>query len=233
MANVVVVLTSHAELGDSGKTTGFYFDEMATPYWALKDAGHNVTLASIKGGRPPFDPGSVKDDPEESPAAVQRFLTDDAAMAALDNTPSIEEIDPDNFDAVFLPGGHGTMFDFANNDALGALVGKIYDKHGTIGAVCHGPAGLIGARRADGKPVISGHKVNGFTDAEEDAVGLTQTVPFLLESSLREQGGRFEGTENFNSHAVRDRQLITGQNPASVAAVAEKMLEALAATETS
>ncbi|PID60819.1 MAG: glutamine amidotransferase [Gammaproteobacteria bacterium] len=229
MANVVIVLTSHNALGNSGKLTGFYFDEMATPYWALKDAGHAVTLASIQGGNPPFDPGSVKENPDERPAQVQRFLVDDAAMAELKNTPAVADLDPDAFDAVFLPGGHGTMFDFANNVALGALVGKVYDNDGTIGAICHGPAGLVGALRADGQPVVAGHKVSGFTNAEEVAVGMAETVPFLLEETLRAQGAAFEGTDNFKSHAVRDRQLVTGQNPASVAAVAELMLEALAA----
>ncbi|PIE15353.1 MAG: glutamine amidotransferase [Rhodobacterales bacterium] len=228
MARVAIILTSHGTLGDSGKATGFYFDEMATPYWALKDAGHTVTLASIQGGKPPFDPGSIKDTPDERPAAVQRFLTNDDAMAELDNTPAVADLDPGDFDAVFLPGGHGTMFDFADNAVLGALVGKIYDNDGVIGAVCHGPAGLLGARRADGQPVVAGHKVNAFTDAEEAAVGLTETVPFLLETTLREQGAAFENADNFNAHAVRDRQLITGQNPASVASVADLMLKALA-----
>lgn len=125
------------------------------------------------------------------------------------------------------------MFDFADNATLGALIGKIYDNNGMIGAVCHGPAGLVGARRADGKPVVEGHKINGFTDAEEEAVGLTQTVPFLLEKTLREQGAKFESTDNFQSYAVRDGQLVTGQNPASVAAVTDLMLEALSARVTS
>lgn len=233
MAKVVIVLTSHNALGDSGKPTGFYFDEMATPYWALKDAGHSVTLASIKGGTPPFDPGSLKDNPEERPAPVQRFLTDDASMAALEQTPGVGDLNPSDFDAVFLPGGHGTMFDFADSAELGALVGNIYDNKGTIGAVCHGPAGLVGARRSNGRPIVEGHKVNAFTDAEEEAVGLTETVPFLLEKTLREQGAQFEGTANFQSHAVRDGQLVTGQNPASVTAVADLMLEALAQPATS
>ncbi len=228
MARVAIILTSHGTLGESGKATGFYFDEMATPYWALKDAGHTVTLASIQGGKPPSDPGSIKDNPDDRPAAVQRFLTNDDAMAELDNTPAVADLDPGDFDAVFLPGGHGTMFDFAGNAVLGALVGKIYDNDGIIGAVCHGPAGLLGARRADGQPVVAGHKVNAFTDAEEAAVGLTKTVPFLLETSLREQGAAFENADNFNAHAVRDRQLITGQNPASVGSVADLILKALA-----
>ncbi len=228
MAKVVIVLTSHDVLGDAGKPTGYYFDEMATPYWALVDAGHDVTLASIKGGTPPFDPGSVKENPEERPAAVQRFFTDDTAMSSLEQTMAVKDLDPAEFDAVFLPGGHGTMFDFADNAELGAFVGKVYDNKGTIGAVCHGPAGLVGARRSDGRPVVEGHKVNAFTDAEEAAVGLTKTVPFLLETTLRAQGAQFENSDNFQSHAVRDGQLITGQNPASVAAVADLMVEALA-----
>ncbi|MFV0643636.1 MAG: type 1 glutamine amidotransferase domain-containing protein, partial [Sphingomonadaceae bacterium] len=172
MAEVLIILTSHTEIGNSGKETGFYFDEMATPYWALIDAGHEVSIASIQGGQPAYDPSSVKANAAERPAPVQRFFDDAAAMAKLQNTPAVDVVNAADFDALFLPGGHGTMFDFAQSKALNNLVGKIYDQGGVIGAVCHGPAGLIGAVRADGKPVVAGHRVNSFTDAEEQAVGL-------------------------------------------------------------
>ena len=230
MAHVLIVLTSHTSLGNTGKVTGFYFDEMATPYWALVDAGHKVTVASIAGGAAMHDPGSVNADPEKRPEAVVRFLSDTTAMTKLTNTPSIDVIDPDRFDAVFLPGGHGTMYDFPQNLALANVVGSIWDKGGAIAAVCHGPAGLVGALRADGKPLVEGLRVNAFTDAEEAAVNLTKEMPFPLESKLRKQGAIFEKSENFQPHAVRDGRLVTGQNPASALLVAEHLVATLVDT---
>ncbi len=227
MKHVLIVLTSHTRLGDTGKPTGFYFEELATPYWALTDAGYDVTIASIAGGKPEHDPGSLKDDETLRPQSVQRFVTDEAAMAKLANTPAIGEIDPAEFDAIFLPGGHGVMWDFPKSEALAKAVGAIYGAGGVVGAVCHGPVGLINAKRADGAPLVAGLKVNSFTDAEEEAVGLTSTVPLLLEGRLRELGGRFEGAANFTSQAVRDGRLVTGQNPMSSDAVGKLLLEAL------
>ena len=228
MARVLIVLTSHTKLGHTGRDTGFYFDEMVTPYWALKDAGFDVDIASIGGGAAVHDPGSVQADPAERPAPVSRFLDDKAAMAKLTNTTAIADVDATQFDAVFLPGGHGTMYDFPESAALAEVVSAIYAADGIVGAVCHGPAGLVGATRPDGKPLVDGLRVNAFTDAEEEAVNLTDAMPFLLETRLRALGGRFEGTDNFQSHAVRDGQLVTGQNPASAGAVAALLLEALA-----
>lgn len=228
MARILIVLTSHTALGDTKRPTGFYFDEMATPYWALVDAGHEVEIASISGGAPVHDPGSVKDDPAERPAPVARFLDDTDAMAKLGATEPVADIDAARFDAVFLPGGHGTMWDFAQTDALGALVSDIWAQNGVVAAVCHGPAGLLGATKPDGRPLVDGLRVGGFTDAEEAAVGLTDVMPFLLETRLREQGGLFESAENFQPHAVADGRLVTGQNPASAGRVADLMLEALA-----
>jgi putative intracellular protease/amidase len=228
MAKVLIVLTSHTQIGDTGRATGFYFDEMAAPYHALADAGHSVEIASIKGGVPPHDPASVKADPAARPAAVRRFLGDPAAMAKLADTPAIAAIDASAFDAVFLPGGHGTMYDFPFSAALAEVVGRIFDQGGVIGAVCHGPAGLVAARRGDGRPLVEGLRVNGFTDAEEEAAGLTAAMPFLLETRLRELGGLFHGAPNFTAHAVRDGQLVTGQNPMSAEEVARLMVEALA-----
>lgn len=222
----LIILTSHDEIGDTGRRTGFYFDEMATPYWALVDAGYTVEIASIAGGVAPADPGSIGDETSR-PQAVSRFMADDAAMAKLRETPPVAAMKADDFAAVFLPGGHGTMWDFAQSEALGRIVGAAYDSGAVIGAVCHGPAGLLGARRADGRPLVEGLRVGGFTDAEEEAVGLTQTVPFLLETRLRELGGRFECAPNFQPHAVRDGRLVTGQNPQSAPLVTTKMLEAL------
>ncbi|WP_324134771.1 type 1 glutamine amidotransferase domain-containing protein [Bosea sp. (in: a-proteobacteria)] len=228
MAKVLIILTSHTQLGNTGRATGFYFDEMAAPYYALVDVGHDVDIASIKGGAAAHDPGSVKADPAERPAAVQRFLTDPAAMEKLSATHPIAAVDPARYDAVFLPGGHGTMYDFPTSEALAAVVGRVHDQGGVIAAVCHGPAGLVNAKRADGQPLVAGLRVNSFTDAEEAAVGLTDAMPFLLESRLKALGASFEGAANFTAKAVRDGRLITGQNPMSAEAVAGLLVEALA-----
>ena len=227
MARILIVLTSHTRLGDTGRETGFYFDEMAPPYWALTDAGHEVEIASIAGGPAVHDPGSLHADPAKQPEAVRRFLHDDAAMAKLSATRAIGTLDPSAYDAVFLPGGHGTMWDFAQTDALGTLVSVVWGKGGVVGAVCHGPAGLLGATKAGGAPLVEGLRVAAFTDAEEIAVGLTEVVPFLLETRLRAQGAIHEAAPDFAAHAVRDGRLVTGQNPASAEAVGRLMVEAL------
>jgi putative intracellular protease/amidase len=230
MANILIVLTSHTKLGDTGKPTGFYYEELATPYFALTDAGHTVNIASIKGGSGAHDPSSLKADEAARPASVQRFVKDAAAIKKLAVTIAIADVAPVDYHGIFLPGGHGTMYDFPLSAALGTVVGKIHDRGGVVGAVCHGPAGLVNAIRADGKPLVAGFKVNSFTDAEEEAVGLTSAMPFLLETRLKALGGLFEGGPNFTSKAVRDGRLVTGQNPMSSEAVAALMLEALAET---
>jgi putative intracellular protease/amidase len=221
----LIFLTSHNRLGDTGRPTGFYFDEMAAPYWALVDAGYAVDIASVKGGAAPHDPGSYGE-AGKRPAAVQRFIDDSASMAKLAATPPVASINPRNYRAVFLPGGHGTMWDFTDT-AVAELVSGMWDLGAVVGAVCHGPAALVHAKRADGQPLVSGLRVNSFTDAEEAAVSLTGVVPFLLETELRNRGALFEHAANFQAHAVRDGRLVTGQNPRSVDAVAKLMLEAL------
>ncbi len=223
MARILIVLTSHATLGNTGKATGFYFEELAVPYWAFRDAGHSVDLASIAGGKPPHDPESLKENHE----AVTRFLADKDAAASLSRTLPIEAAKAGAYDAVFLPGGHGTMWDLPGNTALARVIGAIFDAGGAVGAVCHGPAGLIDAKGADGLPIVRGRRVNGFTDSEEKASGLGGTVPFLLETRLRETGAKFEGGADFQPYAVRDGMLVTGQNPASSANVAALMLDIL------
>lgn len=228
MANVLFILTSHDKLGDTGNPTGFYIDEMAAPYWALTDAGRDITIASVKGGKPPIDPNSLDDDPAKRPAPVTRFLDDATASAKLENTPAVATLDVADYDAVFLPGGHGTMWDFAKNDDIARLVSGIYAKDGVVGAVCHGPAGLLGATKPDGTPLVAGLRVNGFTDSEENTVGLTDQVPYLLESRLRELGGKFEGKDDWAAFAVTDGRLVTGQNPQSAEKVGEQLVAALA-----
>ena len=222
----LIVLTSHDRLGAKGKPTGFFWEEMAVPYWALRDAGLEVDFASIDGGEPPADPGS--DNADERPPAVQRFMDDGQAMQSLATSRPVASVEPSRYDLVYLPGGHGTMWDFAQSEALGRLVARAYQDGAVVGAVCHGPSGLAGARLDDGRPLVAGKRVNSFTDAEEAKVGLTDTVPYLLESRLRELGALFEGNpEPFGPHAVRDGRLVTGQNPASSARVADLLLEAL------
>ena len=227
MAKVAINLTSHTQLGDTGRATGFHFEELATPYFALVNAGHEVTLASIKGGPGAHDPGSFKGDPAARPASVNRFAEDPAAMAKLAATIAVADLEAEGYDAVFLPGGHGTMWDFPGNAALAALVGEVHAAGGVIGAVCHGPAGLVDAKRADGQPLVQGLKVNSFTNAEEDAINLSAAMPFMLETRLKDLGGLFEGGDKWSSTAVSDGRVVTGQNPMSAQAVADLMLEAL------
>jgi putative intracellular protease/amidase len=223
----LIILTSHNRLGNTGRATGFYFDEMATPYWELIDAGYSVEIASVKGGNAPYDIGSYGETGKRA-ASVQRFIDDGASISKIKSSLPISSIKIANYAAVFLPGGHGTMWDFTD-EQLADLVGKAWDNGSVIGAVCHGPAALVHAKKADRTPIVLGLRVNSFTDAEEAAVGLTEIVPFLLETELRKRGAKFENAGNFESHAVRDGQLVTGQNPRSAKAVAALMLEALAA----
>jgi putative intracellular protease/amidase len=222
----LIIVTSHSVLGTAGRKTGFYFDEMATPYWALTDAGYDVEIGSIIGGEAPIDPSSYGEDGKR-PAAVQRFMDDGAGMAGLKTTRAVAGIDPRQFRAVFLPGGHGTMWDFTDT-GLAELIGTAWDNGAVVGAVCHGPAGLVHAKRGDGRPLVEGLKVNSFTDGEEAAVQLTGVVPFLLESELRKRGAKFQSSPKFQPHAVRDGRLVTGQNPQSAGLVAELLLQALA-----
>lgn len=229
MARILMVLTSHTRLGGTGRATGFYFEELAAPYYAFVDAGHEVDIASIAGGKAAHDPSSLEEEEAQRPDSVRRFLSDTVAMARLSRTLKIDAVDPAAYAAIFLPGGHGVMWDFPNNAALSQAVSRIFNAGGVVGAVCHGPAGLVDAQRADGKPLVSGLKVNSFTNAEEEAVALTKEVPFLLETRLRDLGGVFEAGENFTPKAVRDGRLVTGQNPMSSRLAADLVLEALAA----
>jgi putative intracellular protease/amidase len=222
-----MILTSTDKMGDDGAPTGFYWEEMAVPYWAFREAGYTVDLASPKGGRPPADPAS-DDDTMARPRAVKRFMEDEKAMNALENTLRLTDVDASQYDGVFLPGGHGTMWDFHQTPQVAATVSKIHEQGGVVGAVCHGPAGLLGTKRSDGTPLLKGRKVNGFTNSEETAAGLNNVVPFLLEDELKAEGAIFErSTEDFSGFAVRDARIVTGQNPDSSAQVAEHMLAAL------
>lgn len=229
MPRILVVLTSHGALGDTGRPTGFHWEELTTPYWIFRDAGIEVEIASVAGGRAPHDPASLRDEAEVNAPSVARFLRDPAAMAALHGAMPVGEAQPARYDGVFLPGGHGTMWDLPGSAPLARLVGALFDSGRAVAAVCHGPAGLVAAVRADGRPIVEGRRVNSFTDAEEAAVGLTAVMPFLLEARLRELGGLFEGGPNFQAYAVRDGNLVTGQNPASAGAVARHVLDVVRA----
>ena len=223
--NILMVLTSHDRLGDTGKKTGFWLEEFAAPYYVLKEAGHRITLASPAGGQPPLDPKS--NEPDAQTDATRRFQDDAEAVAALAETERLADVEPERFDAVFFPGGHGPMWDLAEDPDVKRLIEALVEAGKPVAAVCHGPAVFRQAVGPDGKPLVKGRQVTGFTNAEEDAVGLTQVVPFLLEDLLREQGADFSKAKAFEPHVVRDELLITGQNPASSAPAAEALLEAL------
>jgi putative intracellular protease/amidase len=223
---VLMIVTSNSRMGDSGKPTGIWAEELAVPYCQLVDAGIQVTLASPLGGAAPLDPGSVKPAGQNHPV-VERFLNDATAQALVRATQKASDVDAAQFDAVFFPGGHGTMWDLPVDAGVTHAVEAAFAAKKLIASVCHGAAGLISARRPDGKSIVHGLRVNSFTDAEEAAAGLTAVVPFQLESRLRELGGKFEGAANWQAFAVRDGQLITGQNPQSSALVATHLLAAL------
>lgn len=224
MPKALFILTSHDTLGDTGKPTGFYWEELAAPYWILSDAGWQIELASIKGGKPPADPSSAEGDAMTD--KVRRLLADEAVMNKLENTTKVEDVEVSGCDIVFLPGGHGTMWDLPNSKALGDLLGRAFDKGAVVGAVCHGPAGLLSARLASGDPLVHGRRVAGFTNSEEDAVGLSDVVPFMLEDQLKAQGGHHQKGPDWQPFAIADGNLVTGQNPASSAEVARLMLKA-------
>jgi putative intracellular protease/amidase len=227
MKPILMIVTSHAQLGNTGKPTGIWAEELTTPYYALVDAGYQVTLASVQGGKPPFAEGSVKEPVDANEGSVKRFLQDAKAMAQFNATLKTADVNAADYSAVFLPGGHGTMWDTAIDEATARLVSDSFNAGKPTAAVCHGPAGLVKALRSDGKSIVFGKRVNAFTNEEETAVNLMEVVPFHLESTLRELGGLFEHGPMWQPYAVRDGQLITGQNPASSSLVAQHVVAAL------
>lgn len=223
--NILIVLTSNDRFGDSDKPTGFWLEELAAPYYVFADAGANITLASPQGGRPPMDPAS--DEPDARTPATERFKSDDEAQARLAATHRLADLDPATFDAVFYPGGHGPLWDLADDEASIALIERMYAANKPVASVCHGPAVLRRTRKANGEPLVSGRRVTAFTDSEEEAVGLTDAVAFSVEQVLREHGAQFSNADDWQPHAVVDGNLVTGQNPASSVAVAEAVLAQL------
>jgi putative intracellular protease/amidase len=223
---LLMVLTSHDRLGDTGRPTGFWLEEFAAPYYVFKDAGAEVVLASPKGGQPPIDPKS--DEPANQTGAMARFKGDPAAQAALAQTVRLTEVSAEAFDAVFYPGGHGPMWDLVDDRNSIALIESFYDAGKPVAAVCHAPAALRNVTH-EGQPIVRGKRVTGFTNSEEEAVQLTEVVPFLLEDELKRLGGRYEKAADWADFTIVDGRLITGQNPASSASAARELLGLLKA----
>jgi len=223
-----MVVTSHATMGETGKPTGLWLEELAVPYQRFVEAGADVTVASIHGGKVPVDPRSR---PPTGPEArvVERFLADPTAARTLVHSLPLEALDATRFDAVFLAGGHGTMFDFSVSTALANALSRAWRAGRVVAAVCHGPAGLVGAVDSDGQPVVAWRRVTAFSNAEEEAVGLTKAVPFLLQKKLESLGAKIETGPSFEPFAIADGRLVTGQNPASARKTADLTLQAIAA----
>ena len=225
--HILMVLTSHDQLGDTGKKTGFWLEEFAAPYYVFKDAGAQISLASPAGGMPPLDPKSDADDAQTE--ATERFKADTAAQAALSSTTPLSKIQVADYDAVFYPGGHGPLWDLAEDPHSIALIEAAYAAHQPVGAVCHAPAVLRHVKGTDGQPLVHGKNVTGFTNSEEDAVGLTDIVPFLVEDMLKANGGIYHKAVDWASFVQVDGHLVTGQNPASSEEAAHALMALLTA----
>jgi len=223
---ILMVLTSHDRLGDTGRKTGFWLEELAAPYYAFKDAGAEIVLASPRGGNPPLDPKS--NEPDFQTALTHRFEADTAAVAQLAATVRLDTVSQADFDAVFYPGGHGPLWDLAEDKHSVALIEAFIAAEKPVAFVCHAPGVLRHVKTQEGKALVEGRKVTGFTNSEEEAVGLTQVVPFLVEDELIAKGGLYSKGPDWSSYVVTDGQLITGQNPTSSAATAEQLLHKLA-----
>lgn len=220
--NILMVLTSHDKLGDTGKKTGFWLEEFAAPYYVFMDAGAVVTLASPKGGQPPIDPTSEAESAQT--AATKRFKADERAQAALAGTDVLANIRVDGFDAIFYPGGHGPLWDLAEDADSARLIEDFVAAGLPVAAVCHAPGVFKSTKAADGTPLVAGRKVTGFTNGEEKSAGLTDVVPFLVEDMLKAKGGIYEKGPDWGSFVVTDGKLVTGQNPASSEAAARQLL---------
>jgi len=222
---ILMVLTSHDQLGDTGKKTGFWLEELAAPYYTFVDAGAEVVLASPAGGQPPLDPKS--NEPDAQTETTKRFEADEVAMQALANTHKLSEVLNQDFDAVFYPGGHGPLWDLAKDQNSISLIEQTLQADKPVALVCHAPGVLRDVKDAEGHSIVEGKTVTGFSNTEEDGVGLTDVVPFLVEDMLKEKGGEYSKTEDWQVYVQQDGLLITGQNPASSAATAEALLKLL------
>jgi putative intracellular protease/amidase len=222
MKNILMIVTSHERLGSTDTKTGFWLEELAAPYQEFVRAGARVDIASPHGGKPPADPKSEL----EPSAAVRAFQADPLALAKLESSLRLGDL-REAYDAYFVVGGHGVMWDLADNPPLATLLAQAYENAKVVAAVCHGPAALVNVRLSNGKPLIAQRRVTGFSNAEEEAVGLAKVVPFALETQLRERGAKYEAGPLWQPFAVRDERLVTGQNPASSALAAQQTLAAL------
>jgi putative intracellular protease/amidase len=222
---VLIVLTSHGILGNTGEKTGFWIEEFATPYYVLNDAGAELTIASPKGGQPPADPKSESADAQT--LATKRFYGDYDLIDKVAHTLKLNEINEADYDAVFYPGGHGPLWDLATDVISIALIENFYKNNKPVAFVCHAPAALLKVKAPDGEPLVKGKDVTGFSDTEEEAVKLTKVVPFLLEDELKKLGALYSRGDDWSSYVKADGLLITGQNPASSEAVARLLLKAI------
>ena len=222
---VLIVLTSHSELGNTGEKTGFWIEEFAAPYYVMADAGITLTIASPKGGQPPIDPKSEAADAQTP--ATKRFHEDQALKKKLSNTLKLREVNQANFDAVFYPGGHGPLWDLANDEVSIALIEDFYKHNKPVAFVCHSPGALIKVKAPNGEPLVKGKEITGFSNTEEEAVKLTKVVPFLLEDEIKKLGGKYSKGADWESYVRKDEFLITGQNPASSEAVAKLLMKML------
>ncbi|MGF1450942.1 MAG: type 1 glutamine amidotransferase domain-containing protein [Opitutales bacterium] len=226
---VLFILTSHGQLGDTGKPTGLWLEEATTPYYAMTDAGVRVVIATPDGQPVPIDPRSLNERGRSE--SVLRYLREGDLRAALAQPETLGQLDLSGFDGLFFPGGHGPMFDLADSETVGDAIAAFVDADKPVGAVCHGPAALLPAKAADGSWLFAGKKVTGFTNEEEHAVELAEVMPFLLETRLKEAGGEFSQAPKFQAHVVTDGKLATGQNPASAKGVARALLALLTGDE--
>lgn len=222
---VLIVMTSHSELGNSGEKTGFWIEEFASPYYVLADAGAEITIASPKGGQPPVDPKSELEDAQTPSTA--RFYKDEEAIDKVANSTKLSEIKYEDYDAVFYPGGHGPLWDLANDNDSIKLIEDFYNHQKPIAFVCHAPAALVNVKAENGQALVKGKHLTSFSNTEEEAVKLTKIVPFLLEDELKKHGAIYSKDADWSSYTQQDGLLITGQNPASSEAVAQLLLKTL------
>ncbi len=219
---ILMVLTSHSELGNTGHKTGFWIEEFAAPFYIFKDAGASITIASPKGGQPPIDPKSAE--PANQTEATKRFDKDQELQEILSNTKKLSTVSAADFDAVFYPGGHGPLWDLTNDSDSIKLIEAFWKTKKPVAAVCHAPSVLLNVKEENGDPLVKGKNVTGFTNTEEEAVKLTKIVPFLLEDELKNKGGIYTKKADWASYVVKDGLLITGQNPGSSAEAAKQLL---------
>lgn len=222
---ILFIVTSNAMIGQTNDPTGVWLEELTTPYYAFTDAGYEVEIVTVSGGDVPIDPRSLGED--DRPNSVVRYFEDDALQAAVKGTPSADNVDTNKYAAVFFPGGHGTMFDYPNNPKLADIITTTLKDDKVVAAVCHGPAVFVGVNNENGEPIVKGRTISAFTNDEEDAVGLSDAMPFMLETKLIELGANIVKTDNFTPKAVADGNIITGQNPPSSEAVADLVIKAL------